>query len=134
MMDMLQAVLDERVAPLVRGMNLRLVSAAPDAVVVALPVVPHVVHAAGYLCGQAIMAAMDTVMVLAVMAHAGERRPMATVHLQTSFLRGVPQDAGEAILTGRILRATKSLAFGEVHLLLPDGKVAAHATTTCALL
>jgi uncharacterized protein (TIGR00369 family) len=87
------------------------------------------------LCGQAIMAAMDTAMVLALIAHAdGVYRPMTTVQLQTTFMRGVPADIGEVTLIGRVLRAGKSLVFGEIELLTPDGKLSAHATTTYALL
>ena len=70
MIEMLQATLSERTAPIVQGMNMRVVSASTEDVVVALPVTPHVVNAANALCGQAIMAAMDTVLVLAIFASA----------------------------------------------------------------
>ena len=135
MLEALQEALSGRVAPIVRGLGLRVVSASKDEVTLTMPVVPHVVHGGGVLCGQAIMAALDTVMVLALIAHAGGvYRPMTTVQLQTTFMRGVPADIGEVTLVGRVLRAGKSLAFGEIELLTPDGKLAAHATTTYALL
>jgi uncharacterized protein (TIGR00369 family) len=135
MIDALQHALDHKVAPIVRGIGLRVVGASQGEVTLAMPVVPHVTHAGGILCGQAIMGAMDTVMVLALVAHAGGKfRPMTTVQLQTSFLRSVPADAGEVTLVGRVLRAGKSLAFGEILLTTPDGILAAHATTTYALL
>jgi hypothetical protein len=42
---------------------------------------------------------MDTAVVLALVAHdGGKYRPMTTVQLQTSFLRGVAADAGEVTL------------------------------------
>lgn len=135
MIEMLQATLSERTAPIVQGMNMRVLRASTEEVAVALPVTPHVVHAANALCGQAIMAAMDTVMVLAIIANnGGERRPMATIQLQTSFLRGARADVGEVTFTGRVLRAAKTVAFGEVSMHTPDGKLCAHATTTYALL
>lgn len=135
MLEALQEALSGRVAPIVRGLGLRVVSASTDEVTLTMPVVPHVVHGGGVLCGQAIMAAVDTVMVLALIAHAGGvYRPMTTVQLQTTFMRGVPADIGEVTLVGRVLRAGKSLAFGEIELLTPDGKLAAQATTTYALL
>ena len=49
-------------------------------------------HDGGVLCGQTMMAAADTAMVLAVMTHLGGFKPMTTVQLQTSFLRPI---AGE---------------------------------------
>jgi uncharacterized protein (TIGR00369 family) len=135
MLEALQEALSGRVAPIVRGLGLRVVSASKDEVTLTMPVAQHVVHGGGVLCGQAIMAAVDTVMVLALIAHAGGvYRPMTTVQLQTTFMRSVPADIGEVTLIGRVLRAGKSLAFGEIELLTPDGKLAAQATTTYALL
>jgi uncharacterized protein (TIGR00369 family) len=135
MLESLNEALREKVAPIVRGLGLRVERASREEVKLAMPVVPHVVHGGGVLCGQAIMAAMDTAMVLAVMAHeGGVYRPMTTVQLQTTFLRGVPADAGEVSLVARVLRAGRTLAFGEIELSTPDGRLAAHATTTYALL
>ena len=99
-----------------------------------LPVSPGLVHGGGVLCGQAMMAAADTAMILAVMTRLGGFKPMTTVQLQTSFLKPVPGDAGDATLVARVLRLGRSLAFGEIELLTPRGELAAHATTTYALL
>jgi acyl-coenzyme A thioesterase PaaI-like protein len=73
-------------------------------------------------------------MVLTVTAALGRFEPMTTVQLQLSFLRPVPGDAKELLLATRILRKGKNLVFGEVQLSAPDGRLAAHATTTYALL
>jgi uncharacterized protein (TIGR00369 family) len=56
------------------------------------------------------------------------------VQLQTSFLRPIPGGAGEATLVARVLRLGKTLAFGEIEITDPEGRLAAHATTTYALL
>jgi uncharacterized protein (TIGR00369 family) len=135
MIDALQEVLESKVAPIVKGIGLKVVAATSQEVTLAMPVVAHVVHGGGVLCGQAIMAAMDTAMVVALTAHGGGRfRPITTVQLQTTFMRPVPADAGEVRLIARVLRAGKSLAFGEIELRTRDGELAAHATTTYALL
>ncbi|MDH5539299.1 MAG: PaaI family thioesterase, partial [Rhizobacter sp.] len=81
------------------------------------------------LCGQAMLAAADTAMLLAMVAQLGEFKPMTTVQLQTSFLRPVPRGSGEVTVTGRVPRHGKSLSYGEVHINTPDGKLAAHTTT-----
>ncbi len=78
-------------------LELRLISATPGEVVLALPVTPRHVHAGNVMCGQTLMAAADTAMVLAVMSKLGAFRPMTTVQLQTTFLRPVAADAGEAV-------------------------------------
>jgi uncharacterized protein (TIGR00369 family) len=68
------------------------------------------------------------------MTHLGGFKPMTTVQLQTSFLRPIPKGSGDARLTARVLRMGKTLAFGEIEIADVSGKLAAHATTTYALL
>ena len=130
----LQADLEQVTAPFVKRLGLRVLDADTGQVRLLMPVTAELVHGGGVLCGQALMAAADTAMVLAMSAALGAFRPMTTVQLQTSFLRPVPAGAGEVHVTCRILRRGKSLAFGEVEMTTADGKLAAHATTTYALL
>ena len=86
------------------------------------------------MSGQTLMAAADTAMVLAVMSQLGAFRPMTTVQLQTTFLRPVPADAGVAHVRARVLRLGKTLAFGDIAITFGADVLAAHATTTYALL
>jgi uncharacterized protein (TIGR00369 family) len=134
----LQQVLDQVVADWVKALGLRLLEASAGEVLMALPVTPALVHGGGVLCGQALMAAADTAMVLAVSSQLGGFRPMTTVQLQTSFLRPISgnsaSDGGQARLVARVLRAGKSLVFGEVEIFDAAGRLAAHTTTTYALL
>jgi uncharacterized protein (TIGR00369 family) len=118
----------------VRELEMSMIEARPGAVVVKLPVTPRHVHAGNVMSGQTLMAAADSAMVLAVMSRLGQFRPMTTVQLQTSFLRPVAADAGAVHVTAKVLRLGKTLAFGDITLQLPDGALAAHATTTYALL
>ena len=131
----LQALLQTVTSAWVRQLDLQVLDCPqPGEVVLALPVAPQHVHGGGVLCGQTIMAAADTAMILAIAHHGGGFRPMTTVQLQTSFLRPVAGDSGSARLTARVLRAGKSLVFGEIELHDSAGRLAAHATTTYALL
>jgi uncharacterized protein (TIGR00369 family) len=132
--DRLHADLDKVAAPWVQALGLRVVQADEEHTQLRMAVTPQLVHGGGVLCGQAMLAAADTAMVLATSAALGAFRPMTTVQLQTSFLRPVPADAGELHITCRILRKGKSLVFGEIEINTPDGRLAAHATTTYALL
>jgi acyl-coenzyme A thioesterase PaaI-like protein len=59
---------------------------------------------------------------------------MTTVQLQTSFVRPVPKDSGKVSVIVRLLRFGKSLSYGDVDFLTSGGKLAAHATTTYALI
>ena len=133
-LDMLQSALDHVFADWVRELEMRVIEARAGEVVLLLPVTPRHVHAGGVLCGQTMMAAADTAMVLAVMTQLGGFKPMTTVQLQTSFLRPVAGSSGSARVVARVLRMGKSLVFGEVQVLDAGGELAAHATTTYALL
>jgi len=131
----LQATLDKLAADYVKRLGLRVESAQPGQVTLSLPVSAEIVHAGGVVCGQAIMAAADTAMLVAMIAQLGEFRPMTTVQLQTSFVRPVPQKYGARIaVVARVLRHGKSLSYGDIEFRTEDGKLAAHATTTYALL
>jgi len=132
--EMLQAALGHVFAEWVRELDLRVLEARAGEVVLALPVTRKHVHEGGVLCGQTMMAACDTAMVLAVMTRLGGFKPMTTVQLQTSFLRPVAGTSGVARIVARVLRMGKSLVFGEVQIINADDELAAHATTTYALL
>jgi len=130
----LQAKLDEVAADYVKRLGLRVESVAPGQVTLSLPVSAEIVHAGGVVCGQALMAAADTAMLVAMIAQLGEFRAMTTVQLQTSFVRPVPKVAASVAVVARVLRFGKSLSYGDVEFRTEDGKLAAHATTTYAIL
>jgi uncharacterized protein (TIGR00369 family) len=130
----LQALYAQVFAAWVRELELEVRSTTADGVTLALPVHARHVHAGGVMCGQTLMAAADTALVLAISHTLGGFRPQTTVQLQTSFLRPVARDVREVSVEARILKSGRSLVFGEVTLRLPDGQVAAHATSTSALL
>ena len=130
----LQAELDEVAADYVKRLGLRVESVAPGQVTLTLPVSAEIVHAGGVVCGQALMAAADTAMLVAMIAQLGEFRPMTTVQLQTSFVRPVPKDGVSVAVLARVLRFGKQLSYGDVEFRTQDGKLAAHATTTYAML
>ena len=133
-MTALQDTLRDVFAQWVRELELRLIDASPGEVRLALPVHPRHVHAGNVMSGQTLMAAADTAMVLAVTSKLGAFKPMTTVQLQTTFLRPVAADAGEAIVVAKVLRLGKTLAFGDIEITTGDGVLAAHATTTYELL
>ncbi len=129
----LQRALGELFAPWVQALDLRVEAAGADGVRLRLPLTPALVREGGVLCGQAMMAAADTAMVLALMQHFGQFRPCTTVQLSSSFLR--PLSAQDAAVHARVLRAGKALAFGEIEIAgARDGKSACRASTTYALL
>lgn len=129
----LQAALAEYFAPWVQDLALKVEAHESGAVTLRLPQNAALSRVGGMLCGQAMMAAADTAMVLALIAQFGEFRPCTTVQMNTSFLK--PLSGQDALVQARVLRAGKSLAFGEIDIRgADDGKSACRATTTYALL
>ena len=132
--DALQKAIPDIFAPWVQQLDLRVLAARPGEVELALPVGAAHVHGGGVMCGQTMMSAADTAMVLAIMTQLGGFKPMTTVQLQTSFLRPIAAGSADARVTARVLRLGKTLVFGEIEVADGSGKLAAHATTTYALL
>jgi uncharacterized protein (TIGR00369 family) len=131
--DTLQSALAEYFAPWVQALGLRVESFDADSVTLRLPHSEQLSRVGGMLCGQAMMAAADTAMVLALVRHFGAFRPCTTVQLNSSFLK--PLSGQDALVQARVLRAGKSLAFGEIDLRgAADGKSVSRASTTYALL
>jgi uncharacterized protein (TIGR00369 family) len=128
----LQAALPEYFAPWVQALQLRVETSEGNQVTLRLPQSDQLSRIGGMLCGQAMMAAADTAMVLALMQHFGQFRPCTTVQMNTSFLK--PLSSQDGIITATVLRAGKSLAFGEIDICGADGKSVCRATTTYALL
>ncbi len=130
--DQLQLAIPTYFAPWVQALNLRVQSSEASQVKLVLPFSEELCRVGGMVCGQAMMAAADTAMVLALIQHFGEFRPCTTVQMNTSFLK--PLSAQDGIITATVLRAGKSLAFGEIDICGSDGKSVCRATTTYALL
>ena len=129
----LQACLADWFAPWVQDLGLVVESMADGEVTLRLPFDERLARIGGMVCGQALMAAADTAMVLALMRHFGQFRPCTTVQLNTSFLK--PLSGQDALVEAQVLRAGKSLAFGEIDLRgARDGQSVCRASTTYALL
>lgn len=129
----LQQALGELFAPWVQALGLQVVAFSMGEVTLRLPHSEQLSRVGGMLCGQAMMAAADSAMVLALISHFGAFRPCTTVQLSSTFLK--PLSKQDGLVTARILRAGKSMAFGEIDLRgADDGKSAFRASTTYALL
>lgn len=131
--ETLQGALPEYFAPWVQALGLRVEAFDGDGVTLRLPQDAQLSRVGGMLCGQAMMAAADTAMVLALISRFGQFRPCTTVQMNTSFLK--PLSGQDALVQAKVLRAGKTLAFGEIDIRgAEDGKSACRATTTYALL
>jgi uncharacterized protein (TIGR00369 family) len=131
--ETLQQSLFDLFAPWVQALNLKVERFDEGSVTLRLPQSEQLSRIGGMLCGQAMMAAADTAMVLALIAHFGTFRPCSTVQLSSTFMK--PLSGQDALVTARVLRAGKAMAFGEIDLAgADDGKSVFRASTTYALM
>lgn len=96
-------------APWVKQLGLRDFSVKPGEVSALLPQSDALKFSSGAVCGQVIMAALDTVAALAMTTT--ERVPKSTVYQHTHFLRPAIDDDFKVTVT--VLRFGKTSAFAE---------------------
>ena len=131
--EMFSKALADFFAPWVQELGLKPETSDADSVTLRLPNTDRLSRVGGMLCGQAMMGAADTAMVLALINQFGEFRPCTTVQMNTSFLK--PLSNQDALVQARVIRAGKTLAFGEIDLRgAGDGKSVCRASVTYALL
>jgi len=128
-----EQILAANFAPWVQDLGLRVKSVSRERAVLRMPYSERLVRVGGTICGQALMSAADTAMVIALCSALGEFKPMTTVSQNISFMRPI---AGKDVLVeARVLRLGRTLAFGEVALRAADeDRPAAHGTGTYAIL
>ena len=128
----LQAALATYFAPWVQALGLAVVR-SDDGVCMRPSQQAQLAREGGMVCGQAMMAAADTGMVLALMQHWGTFKPCAPVQKNTSFLK--PLAGQDAIVHARLVQVGRSLVFGAIDIRgANDQRSVCRPTTTYALL
>lgn len=85
--------------------------------------------AAGLVCGQALMAAIDTLAAMAMCTT--DRATKGTIYQHTQFLR--PAKGDDLIVEVNVLRFGKTTAYAEAHVKFAgSGELVAHAVTEYA--
>ncbi|MBM3554418.1 MAG: PaaI family thioesterase [Alphaproteobacteria bacterium] len=125
-----QIALKRGFAPWIQALDLKVEDVQPGKARLRMPANPAVLRVGDIVCGQALMALADTVMVFAVASTMGEFRPMTTATQNTSFLRPAP--AGDLIVEGRVIKSGRSLVFGEA-IITAAGNPEPIATATLTL-
>jgi uncharacterized protein (TIGR00369 family) len=128
----LAAILADAFAPWVQDLNLSVEEIAGDGITMRLPADARLSRIGGIVSGQAMTAMADTTMVLALAAHFGGFRPVATVDIAMSFMRAIK--SSDVLCEARVRRAGRSLAFVHAELRAADDtEIAAVANGTFAV-
>jgi acyl-coenzyme A thioesterase PaaI-like protein len=96
-------------APWVKDLGLTALAVSRGQASARLPANPRLNFSSGAVCGQVIMAAVDTVVSLAMFT--SERLPKGTVYQHTHFLRAAVND--DFLVEARVLRFGRSTAYAE---------------------
>lgn len=119
-----EAVYDTIFAPWLKQIGLTDFKVTPGRASARLPESDHLKFLNGGVCGQALMAAIDTVAVLAVAT--GDKEIKGTAYQHTHFLRSARGD--DLLVTAEVLRAGKTTAYVEARATFAgSGMLVAHA-------
>ena len=125
-----QAILADKFALWVRQLSLGVIRRHP--LEMRLANRPEINRIGGLICGQALMAAADTAMVLAITDALGGFVEMATLAMNTQFMAPVTGEDGRLEIA--VNKLGKSIAFGEVRIFgMDSGTLCAHATLTYSI-
>ena len=123
--DNVDEVFDQVFAPWVKAMGLRGLQARDGKASAILPQNSDLQWANGAICGQAIMAAIDTVVAIAISTH--DKPSKGTASQSTQFLR---QARGEDLrIEANVLKFGATIAYAEAHVtFVESGELVAHST------
>ena len=111
-------------APWVKQLGLRDFEVEGHRVRARLPEADALKFSAGAVCGQALMAAIDTITALAMAS--GDRATKGTIYQHTHFLR--PAKGDDFIVEASVLRFGKASAYAEARVTyVTSGDLVAHA-------
>ncbi len=119
-------------APWIQSLDINIEQIDSEKVIMRMPYNDNLCRVGGILCGQSLMALIDTCMVYVCFIGYGKFINCATVNQNTSFLRPAKNTA--VIATGRVVKSGRSLVFGEVLLQDENKRSICNATLTYAVI
>ena len=123
--DNVEEVYDWLFAPWVKELGLNEIEVSEGRASAVMPQHPSLFWSGGAICGQAIMAAIDTVTSLAMAT--SDRQPKGTVSQNTHFIR--PAFTEDLKIEVSVLNFGRSIAYAEAKVtFVESGKLVAHAT------
>ncbi|MER7547960.1 PaaI family thioesterase [Actinomadura sp.] len=124
-------ILRDNFAPWVLDLGLVPEEVGDGTAVLRLPWSDRLAREGGALSGQALMAAADTAVVLAVSGAKGGFVPMTTVQLSTTFQR--PVKGQDVLVSVELSKLGRTMAFAEVDM-TADSVTVAHASAVYAII
>ena len=117
--------------PIVELMGIRLVSAEPGIVRMALTAAEYLYNPLGTVHGGAIATLLDSVMGCAVHSTLGAGQGYTTLEIKVNYVRALTEAVGEVEGEGRVVHAGRRSAVADAKLTDAAGRLYATASTTC---
>ncbi|MFA1551894.1 PaaI family thioesterase [Actinomadura chokoriensis] len=124
-------ILRDNFAPWVLDLGLAVEEVGDGTAVLRLPWSDRLAREGGAMSGQALMAAADTAVVLAVSGAKGGFVPMTTVQLSTTFQR--PVTGRDVLIRVDLSKLGRTMAFAEIDMTV-DSVTVAHASAVYAII
>jgi uncharacterized protein (TIGR00369 family) len=118
--------------PVAELLGIEFVSTEDGEVVMALHADERHENPMGFIQGGILCALADAAMGFAYYATLDEGEAFTTVELKMNFLR--PFKHGRLVATGRVLNRGRTIGLTESHVRDEEGRLIAHATSTCMTL
>jgi uncharacterized protein (TIGR00369 family) len=118
--------------PVAELVGLEVVSSTDGEVVMSLDVDERHENPMGFVQGGVICVLADGAMGFAFATTLADGDSFTTVEMKTNFLR--PFKAGRLLATGRLINRGRTLGLTEAHVRDEQGRLIAHATSTCMAL
>ena len=132
-LELLQAMLRGEIpfAAIARTLDFTLLSVSPGvAVFQGRPLAQHL-NPLGTIHGGWIATVLDSALGCAVHTMMPAGRSYTTAELSVNYVRAVTPQVQRVRAEGKVIHCGRQLATAEARLVGPDGKLYAHATTTC---
>jgi len=132
-LEMMQAMLRGEIpfAAIARTLDFTLLSVSPGvAVFQGRPLAQHL-NPLGTIHGGWIATVLDSALGCAVHTMMPAGRSYTTAELSVNYVRAVTPQVQRVRAEGKVIHCGRQLATAEARLVGPDGKLYAHATTTC---
>lgn len=124
---------DERPAVIGDLFKFRIDSIEEGTVVFSLPAEPEFANPLGTLHGGTCATLLDSVMGCAVHSTLEAGVGYGTLELKVNYVRTVPVDGRRLTATGTVIHTGRTVATAEGRVVDENGKLVAHATTTCMI-
>lgn len=122
------------IAPIGLTMDFNLVSAEfGKTEFVAHPGKEHL-NPAGVVHGGYAATVLDSAVGIAILTALPAARSFTTLELKVNYVRALPQDGSPVTATGEVIHVGRTTATAEGRMVDNQGRLLAHATTTCLIL